>query len=152
MFNMSLPFVKLFLKELFLFLDVVLEVLELRNKNMSKAFNSMHSRFQTITPMALLAATWITCHNVFFIIWWISWHVQRYDFIDEGLIVAKTMMIVDISQVSLYVLQLVLEITNHMAILVGVKIVQASPNKRTQFFYIWDLMNKNHWGKEKHSK
>lgn len=62
------------------------------------------------------------------------------------------MMTVDISQVRLDLLQLVLEIVDHVAILVGMKIVEASPHERTQFFYIWDLMYKDHWGEEKHPK
>ncbi len=45
-------------------------------------------------------------------------------------------MTVDISQVRFDLLKLVLEIVDHVAILVGMKIVESSPHERTQFFYI----------------
>lgn len=133
---MTLPFIKFVLKDLLFFLNVVLEVLEFRNENTSKAFDSMHSLFQTITPMCLLTAALVACDYLFFTDRRISCLVQWDDFIDESLIIAKFMMIIDISQVCFYLLQLGLEIVNNVAILVGVKIIQASPHKRTEFFYI----------------
>ena len=149
---MSLPFIELILKDLLLFFDVVFEVLEFSHKNTSKTLNSMHSWSQTITPKCLLIVAWVALNLLYFVCRWIHCHVQWYYFIDECLIITKSMVIVDISQVSLYLLQLSLEIIDYVAILMGVKIVKPSPNKRTQFFYIWDLMNKYHWGKEKHSE
>jgi hypothetical protein len=46
------------------------------------------------------------------------------------------MVNVNISQVSFYLLQLVLEIVYYMAILMSMEVLQTSVHKGTQFFYI----------------
>ncbi len=62
------------------------------------------------------------------------------------------MVNVNISQVSFYLLQLVLEIVYYMAILMRMEVLQTSVHKGTQFFYIWYLMYENHRSKENHTE